>query len=235
MATAALVTLAIGKGREGALSHPIFRRYAVRHGLDFVILDTPRIRQPPGFLRRYRNPWCFEKFQLGDWLQRYRRILYLDSDILLAPDCPDLLALVPAGQLGCVFEDTGPLWWERWDELLRAQRRLGPLPHKPAGYFNSGMMVLDEAHRPLFDLPRCPPLRGRWPEQSTLNYHAARLGLPLCSLDRRCNLLPVFGADWATPDRRLAAWVIHYAGQRDRPLLARDHPALLRRWNEPPA
>ena len=231
---AALVTLAIGDPPECAMSHPIFRRYASRHGMDFVPIQERGILLSPGWFKPRRNQWLyFEKYQLGRLLVRYERLIYFDSDILLTPQCPSLFDPVPRGHLGCVFEDRGPLWWERWEEFARAQRKLGPLPRKPEGYFNAGVMVLDRAHRTLFDLKSCPPVDGRWPEQTTLNYHMQRLGLPLQPLEPRCNLVAELADLWADESKRRNAWVIHYAGKKNRRLMAKDFPQIMAAW-EPP-
>jgi hypothetical protein len=201
--------------------------------MDFVpIRDRAIYASPPWFAAR-RNQWLrFEKCQLGWLLDRYDRLIYLDSDILLAPACPNLLDLVAPGCFGCVFEDCGTRWWERWEEFARAQRKLGPLRCKPDGYFNSGVMVVDGAHRELFDLKICPPVGGRWAEQNTFNYHAHRLGFTLQPLERRCNLLAEFTDLWADESKRLQAWVIHYAGKKDRHLMAKDLPRIAALWEQ---
>lgn len=229
--SAALVTLAIGAMPEFEMSHPIFRRYANRHAMDFVSIRQRRVRASPWWLWPRRRRWLyFEKYQMGPLLERYDRLIYADGDVLLTTECPNLIDLVPAGQLGCVFEDSGPLWWQRWEELARAQRRLGALPGKPDGYFNAGVMVLSRAHRVLFDLETCPPVGGRWPMQTTINYHVHRLGLPLRPLDPRCNLLAQFTDLWGNAARRRRAWAIHYAGQRYRHLMAEDWPHVTAAW-----
>ena len=124
------------------------------------------------------------------------------------------------------------MWWERWEEFARAQRQRGPLARKPAGYFNSGMMVVDRAHRELFDLKICPPVDGRWAEQNTFNYHVYRLGLPLQPLEPRCNLLAEFTGLWADESKRRQAWVIHYAGKINRHLMAKDFPYVMAAWEQ---
>ena len=199
--------------------------------MDFVTIRERRIRLSPPWYRLRLGRWLhFEVYQLSALLNRYDRILYLDGDVLLTPFCPNLIDLVPAGRLGCVLEDTGPTWWERWEELARAQRALGPLAHKPDGYFNVGVMVLDESHRVIFDLDACPPVGGRWPMQTTVNYHVRRLELPLERLDPRCNLLSVFTESWNETALRRSAWVIHYAGSKYRPVMSEDAPHVTAAW-----
>ena len=215
------------------MSHPIFRRYASRYEMDFAPIRERAIPVSSPWFKRRRNQWLrFEKCQLGRLLDRYERLIYLDSDILLTPTCPNLLDVVATGCFGCVFEDCGPRWWERWEEFARAQRKRGPLPRKPDGYFNSGVMVVDRAHRELFDLEICPPVDGRWAEQNTFNYHAYRLGLPLQPLEPRCNLLAEFTDLWADESKRRQAWVIHYAGKKNRHLMAKDFPHIMAAWEQ---
>lgn len=226
----ALVTLAIGLPEEECRTHAIFEAYARRHGLELVILDTPRFRIRPNLLIKRRVQFHVEKFQLREILERFDRVLFLDSDIILHPGCPDLLGLVPSGRLGCVYDDLGGEAWKRREELERMAARLGPLPEGNRRYFNTGVMVLDASHRGLFRMDRKAFVRGRWPEQTLLNYRSLQAGLPLEVLDPTYNFMPDGGNGWNLEARRREAMVVHYAGQASKAVMLRDLDKRLQDW-----
>jgi lipopolysaccharide biosynthesis glycosyltransferase len=228
----ALVTLAVGEVPEARWSHPLFQAYCRKYGFDFIVLNEWRIRSwTPLFNRRKRSH--FEKFQMHALLENYDRLIYLDGDILLSATCPDLTALVPAGHLGAVADERGPEAWKRREELTAAQARLGPVPRAYEPYFNCGVQVLSAACRPLLD-PKNRWPRGRWPEQTGVNYYARKLGVPVTYLDEHYNFMPVAGPAWQDAHRRRAAGVVHYAGLADRPRMAGDAPWFFEQWGLPP-
>lgn len=218
----AVVTLALGSAPEFALSHPTMAGYAARIGADFIRINHRKVRHANWFTKA-KHGMMYEKYQIAEILGRYERVIYLDGDTLVLPDCPDLTKVVPKDELGAVYEDVGPLWWKRWEPLFSYQRRFGWLPRRPEGYFNAGVMVFSRKHMPLFDLEKCPTLGVRWAEQSALNYHANRLGMPIRSLGWKFNCMgcfPEFAAE-----RLTGAHIVHYAGEFRR-LMAEDHRAV---------
>jgi len=226
----ALITLSIGLSEAERASHAIFRAYAEKYGLAFEIISEPAFRIRPNWFRK-RRVWCqIEKFQLHDALGRYERVLFLDSDILLGPDCPDLFTLVPDGLLGCAYDDEGADAWKREAELRKLEKRLGTLVEGPWRYFNSGVMVLDASHRPLFEMDRKAFIRGRWPEQTLLNYRVLKRGIRIHKLDPPYNFFPTGRNDWQEDAKRLSAPVIHYAGQGSKPVMAADLPRIRQAW-----
>lgn len=226
----ALVTMSIGDPAGFADAHGIFRRYCRRYGLEFVVIRERKIRYSP-FLFRRRFALHLEKFQIFDLLGVFDRILYLDSDVLLLPHCPDVLAGVPAEEIGCVHEDVGPEAWKRHEEMMKAQRRLGPLPNWSGGFFNAGMLAISRVHRELFCFDRRDLAKGRWPDQTTLNFRVARAGIPKAVLPPAYNLLPVFADQWSDPAKRLQAHIVHYAGQENKATMATDLPLVRAAWD----
>ncbi|MGF1485264.1 MAG: glycosyltransferase [Opitutales bacterium] len=225
----ALVTLQIGEAPYFAPARQNFQRLCAQFSWDFRIIDQRWWRLLP--IRRAVRRLQFEKFQLFDLLAEYRRILFLDSDILALPSLPDVFAEVPETSLGCVDEATGPLAWKREAEREKALRKR-PLPDWTTGYFNSGMLVLSHVHRPLFEMRRWQLLGGRWADQTTLNHRARSLGIPLNALDSRFNFLPVFEG-WNERERRLQAHLIHYAGRAGKAAYAADLEHVEARWRAP--
>jgi hypothetical protein len=231
----ALITLAIGMPQAARTAQRIFAAYADRHGLAFEVITAPRYRIRPNLIRKRLVWYHIEKFQLFDAFDRYRRILFLDSDILIAPDCPNLLELVPAGELGCVFDDRGADAWKREAELRRLERRLGALPAGPRRYFNSGVMVLDGTHKALFEMDRKAFIRGRWPEQTLLNYRVLAGQYRVHELPSRYNFLADGSNGWEQAENRRKAGLVHYAGPSAKGQFAADAGERLRDWGVDPS
>ena len=79
----AVITIAIGEHYQqlSTLTHPTIRRYADRIGADFIAITEQKISETTPH---------WEKFQLLDYLNTYDRILYVDTDVLIRKNCPNI-------------------------------------------------------------------------------------------------------------------------------------------------
>jgi lipopolysaccharide biosynthesis glycosyltransferase len=219
---AALVTLAIGLPPAACPGLPGFAAYARRHGMDFLPITQAVYHLRPNWLVKRRVGVHCEKFQLFDLLARYERILFLDSDILLNPSCPNLLDIVPASHFGWAVDDArAQALIKRQTEMQRIERKLGRLPPQARPYYNSGVMVMSACHQPLFAMAPREFVAGRWPEQTLLNYRVARAGIAIHTLPPAFNFMP-FQPDWSNPAARRSAHVIHYAGPDAKQMIYAD-------------
>jgi lipopolysaccharide biosynthesis glycosyltransferase len=191
----AVVTVAIGAEfrQIAALTHPLMVDYASRIGADFVSLHT-----------RAENPYL-EKLRLRDYLCLYERVLFLDTDVLVRPDCPDLFQLVPVDGFGAwLASNHSP----RFDpEIARLQQQLGDIGWLKT-YFNSGVMVVSRQHRDAF-----APVTEAYDEpfdQGLLNYRVQKLGYRIFDIGHRFNHT---GVASLTADR-FESYIIHFAGQK---------------------
>jgi len=223
MARKAIVTLNIGNRPEGALSKPFFYRYCERHQLDFIVIHEARLGLTPN-RRRPRLGIHLEKFQLAELFEHYERIAYVDSDVLIHPEAPDIFDQVEAEEIGCVYENFGKDAWKRTEEWQKAEALLGPLPGSPR-YFNAGVLVFGRSHQKLFD-PSLGIPGGRWPDQTFLNYHSRKLGMPVVGLDKKFNFLPLFPG-WDVPQVRAQKCFVHYAGRENKVKMQDDAQSLL--------
>ena len=223
----ALVTLRIGNFPMARITHPLFQKYCARHNLGFIVINRKKILYQPRLWPDQQSS-SYEKFQIFELLATFERLLYLDGDILLHADCPNLFDLVPPDQLGCVYEDVGADAYKRFDEMDKAQRLWGKLPDYRGGYFNAGMMVVSRAHRELFSFGPDKKFGGRWPDQTTLNYYCEKLGYVKKNLGPSYNLLPVYKNLWANDFERQRAFIVHYAGKESKGLFKKDHAAVLK-------
>lgn len=220
----AVVTLAIGPEfvAFGKRTHPFMKRYAQRFGAEFVVIDTPRLSNARGSIS-----WLgWEKYQLADLLEHYEHILYVDTDVFIRPDCPDL------------FEFCGDRWGAFNEVPHNAQviprleefcKMAGlPLKRTRDAYYNGGVVVCRSAHRAVFTPP--PVLYAqsqfRFAEQTHTTVRLHQLEIACRDLPVAFNAMP----GWmAVPGCVETCPVVHLASF---PPVWRDRLAdrLLERW-----
>jgi len=183
------------------LTHPTIKAYASRIGADFHVITK----------RKYQHPvnMCYEKLQVRDYLDHYDRVLYLDTDVLVRKDTPNLFEIVPWGFLGAVVHPK-----ERLGNIMSLNTVTeGALKHfdvpyseKHLGgkYFNAGVYVCDRTHRDLlFNEPK--EFHDVWGEQTWMNIQAVINEVPLFELPYTFNHF--YRVQTAT---RLDSYIIHY-------------------------
>jgi lipopolysaccharide biosynthesis glycosyltransferase len=170
--------------------------------------------------RRNRNVHL-EKFQIFDLLGSFNRLVYIDADVLIHPEAPNIFEHVPATHLGVVNEQLRHEAEKRIEEWNLMQRRLGPLGISPTCYFNAGVMVTSARHRPMFDYRNRSFAAGRWPDQNTLNYAAVAMQMPIQWMGWEWNCMPLFPTFQEAEARRQAHF-IHYAGESAKSALQED-------------
>ena len=204
MTTKALVTLAVGHHGQALLNvtGPIFRQYAEKVGARYVVIDSDQIS--PGY------PLA-AKFQLSKIVPHFDRTLFLDVDVLLANDCPDLFAEVPAGSVG-IYDDHPDLQTHDWlqaeyRQLADSQGWPDPTPHPACR--NTGVVVFDRYHADLWTPPEKPYPKFHCSEQHLVNLNLLRAGHPVFELPKGFNF-----QWWSNKDSfaTSTAPVLHFAG-----------------------
>jgi lipopolysaccharide biosynthesis glycosyltransferase len=223
----ALVTLAIGSDFQDVarLTENSFRSYASRYDLDLIVITEP----PPGI-----HP-VWGKFACFDLLDTYERLIFADADVLIATEAPNLLAMVPPGEVGAyvVSEDT-----DYHDGAVgRIQEVLDDLGWK-RDYFNCGVLVLSRNHKDLFDhtdpdfdLWKNEP-EATYREQTYINYKVQQKGIPVFDIGYRFNHTLASANSY----ERFGSFLIHCKGHRPgtkldevrRTRFVLDHPYLRR-------
>lgn len=218
--TRAVVTLAVGpQGRDlHRITGPVQRAYAGRIGARYVVIDSDSIS--PGY------PLA-AKFQVSRIQPHFARTLFLDVDVLLTPDCPDLFDLVPAGTVG-IYDDFPDLQTFDWLQseyraLADSQGWADPTPYPHCR--NTGVVVCDREHAALWAPPQHPYPRFHCSEQNIFNLNILRHGYPVHDLPKRFNYQWWSNKDsFATSD----APVLHFAGMSQPEAGGIDHAHRLR-------
>ena len=160
------------------------------------------------------NYKIFEKFQVQRYTDKFDRILRLDADIVISPECPNIFALHPEDKLWVTFEDVGSRKKDRRGQMAIAQKALGLLPQWDKGYFNSGVVLTSKKHRELYNLDKRAireiiklPL-GKYKEQSVLNHRARSLNFEIGDMGYKFNHLSMF------KENPRDSYIVHVAGKQ---------------------
>ena len=202
----AVVTVTIGEEYEklGTISHASLRAYAERIDAEFVVLDKQRVSKTTPH---------WEKLQLHDLLRKYERIVYLDTDLLVRDDCPNLFELVPPTYLGAFNE--APFTGGRELSLYQSLNDYGlTAPKWDGSYYNTGVMVISRHQRHLFapveEEHRKMVGADTFFEQGLLNARIAAKQVPVFRLPAKFNRMTCYDGVDGLP--RHAAYIMHYAG-----------------------
>jgi len=200
----AVVTVTIGTDflNQAQWSHFSFKFYAKKVKADFIVFDKRK------FLDRDS---VYEKFQIRDLIEQgYQRILYIDTDAFIKPNCPDIFNLVPYEQIGGVYDnkENEPA---NQDRTIQTQRILGDIEWE-RGYINAGIYIVSDIHKELFNIPAKTPNEGWW-DQNVLNYNIHKFGFKIYKLDIKFNAMFLYGysTNGKIEDVDVDAYIIHLA------------------------
>ena len=211
----AVFTLAVGDNPMYRAAVMSFQRYADNIGADLVVaqelhypitLDNPR--------HTASKAWT-EKLYIGELLNKYERVLYLDADIIVTPHARNIFD---------VYTDLETLYAFNEGQLLQRQHVIdkitaimGPLDNWPVVdekpvYYNVGCMLISN-QCPLFDIATLDDLQRlcnhiQYYEQTYFNYLVHRDGLKHESISSEFNRMDALGHDGYRD-----ASFIHYAGR----------------------
>lgn len=187
------------------LTHPIIKTFAEKWDADFLVLDKDADCDVPMGKIHYRI------MELYNLLDKYDRIVQLDSDILIMPTCPNLFELVPYNEIGAIFEDIGSRRANRRNRIMKVQFEWGMIGWKQR-YINTGVFVVSRPHKEIFR-----KFEGQyWTHLGFdcihLSYQIHRLGLKVFELSYKFNHMSMFSEPWHGSPSRFGSYIIHYAG-----------------------
>lgn len=207
----AVITLTIGEKFKtmAEMTHPSLKAYAKKIGADFRVIDSRVLPEDVNVM--------YEKLQIAGIMDLgiYDRLLYLDSDILIKPDCPNLFDVVPIGTFGAFHE--GKVIPKRIQCLEQAEMQWGiDYRHRVSEFFNAGVMVFDREHRRVFD----PPMGfyTNFGDNTWMVVQAMRHAI-LFDIGEKFNFM-CHQPEWA--NRWTKAWIFHYAGSDAKYHLPKD-------------
>lgn len=191
----AVVTICVGPRYEAIaeLTHPTLKAYADRIGAEFIVWRH---------FEGHKNP-AWQKLELYNLLEEFDRVCFLDTDIIVRPDTPNVFETVPEDHMG-LFNEFGVtnriqtmMSWEPSAEWVKRGK-----------YFNTGVMVMSSCHKEVFR-PTFPE-RDSFYEQTHLNYMIYQLGIDVHEFSHRMNRMSCM--DKIIGENRLSCYIVHYAG-----------------------
>lgn len=186
-------------------TRPLRAAYAERIGADLVELTDDRWPDYP----------MVNKWRLAAVARRYDRTLYVDSDVIIQPNAPNIFDAVPADAIGLVNElpivrANGVVQINYEKEYAVIAQEAGWT--KPEWCPNGGVIVMPRSLAHVYDPPATMP-HNRWClDQYLLAVDCEKHGAKVELLDERWN--------WEWIDRRFwlgldQAWFIHLNGCGD--------------------
>lgn len=193
------------------------RRYAERVGADFLVMHSPTL--PVALNEKaslsVRVKASLQKLELQKLLERYERALYLDADIIVTPNAPNVFEEYPDSRYSYLLDEG--LYVDRSLEIEKICSELGKLSEWTHGvsfptYYNTGVMLISRESSFLTHLE--PELAAQaacsscFVEQCYFNYAIQKYRTPVQSLDCTYNFI----AEAPNHERRSEAAFVHYAG-----------------------
>ena len=176
---------------------PSIQNYANKIGADFLNIKQGQ----GGFITQKWN-----KFYIHELLNEYKRIIYLDIDILIREDCPNLFDIVPADKLGMFNEGRYTTRYEYLEQASEYYKE--PLKPWNGKFYNSGVMVISRLHKKIFKLPHGIDFVET--DQPYLNLRISNDRIEMFDLDFRFNRMDIL--DKFCGISRLDSYIVHYAG-----------------------
>jgi lipopolysaccharide biosynthesis glycosyltransferase len=220
----AVTSMCIGEANRPMrnLTFPTLLDYADKIGADFINITA-------GFGERFLGIVYYEKLQIIGLLEMYDRVIFIDADVIVSPDCPCLLDLVPADHFGAFIASRYSDFHNQAN--IEIQKTMGEIEWRREQRdsrifesFNSGVMVLSKQHLP--ELKQALPAADIWcrypgppvdprtflNDQTVLNYIVQKHQIPISDLTYRFNHTNARGHS----TDRFSSYMIHYAGSSHR-------------------
>lgn len=209
----------------GEVSHPTMQAYAERIGADFRVFP----KKIENRTREIQSPAWLKLWAIWKMLDIYDRVMFVDSDAIIHPNCPDLFRVVPTDCFGAFFEG---FCCDRWPSLKRALEFYSMKTDRQYSgeYFNSGVMVVGQHHRDIFKRPENGVVEDNFFEQGYINANLFVSGLPSFHLSYKFNRTIL--VDNLVGEDRRACHILHYAGIREKQFVRDDMRKILKLWEK---
>jgi len=208
----AVIPIVIGKSKEWKVCKRSVLKYCKKYKLHLETITQTKYDIKP--FDTFSNPInLFEKNQIYKLFDKYDRILRIDYDVIITPNCPNIFEIVPGDKIGGVFEDVGRSKLSRKRRIINIQKHLGNLNWN-SGYINAGIVVASKQHKEIFnttieEINKVQEIKDIiTPEQDYLNYMIRKLGFEVYSLSYKFNHITYFSPN------RFDSYIIHYAGSK---------------------
>lgn len=222
----AVITMCFGNfDKLAEYTHPTIKAYAEKIGADFIVINEKKLTTK--FIH-------YEKFQLYHYLTKYNRIIFMDTDLIVRPDTPNLFDIVPEHKFAAFNEGR----FINSVEIIRdaCMKFNISLPKWDRQYYNTGVLVFSRLHKDIFKKPdKEYDVYGK--DVGVLHYEQPYINLKLISgeyetfdLDHKFNCMSLMVP--LTGENRLSSYVVHYASATDVDLRLKLIKEDLKSWSE---
>ena len=194
-----------GVAEKASMSHPLFKEYAERVGADFMVLDHE------SGCKEGNGRWHYRIFKHRELHEEYDRILLLDTDLLLLPDCPNIFEIVDYDKIGTVLEDRGSRRGDRLHRMMAIQQQHGDIGWRNK-YINNGVFLSSKCHKDIYETFDGSYWLGSGQDDVHMGYKIHKLGFEYHDLGYKFNHMTMFSERWNNSPDRFASHIIHYAG-----------------------
>jgi hypothetical protein len=185
------------------VTHDILKDYAGQWGCDFIVLDSGEWSDYE--MAHYRI------LEVGELLEKYERIVVIDTDVLILPGCPNPFETVPEDKIGSIYEDKGSRQAMRQGVIMSIQERFGDVGWEE-GYINTGFFVVSRRHADIFQLIDNQYWTGFGFDDALLGFNIHKFGHEVFELEFKWNHMAMFSETWNFSASRFNSYIIHYAG-----------------------
>lgn len=229
----AIMTITVGKDKSilhmADMAHPYMKHYADKCKADFIIIDDSwRKNEHPCYLKQTVNYFLDNKI--------YDRILYMDTDMLVKPNTPNLFDMVPKNKLA-VFGDKHRKkqiremreYTKKYNEIM-VQNGEKPILFHEWGeiFYNAGLFLCSKETNPHIP-PVCNVMRLEgtiYYDQLYFNLMIYKYRIPVFELSYKYNRLHTVDSKVGSRDRYKDSHIIHYAGKRGKSEMEKDYQRL---------
>jgi len=196
----AVITIAIRNSSKDPcymdLTLPSIKLYSEKINAEYIEIQNQVIGEKCNFNEFYTPHW--EKFQLYDYLSQYDRVLYIDADVHIKKESPNIFEeFNNLKEIGCVYDSpiNDPNIKNRRKHARIIRRIHGDIGWGGYGYVNTGVLVLSPHHKEMFENPYIFLDRSYvFYEQTPLNYLMIKHGYKKFKLGLKFNNISFYNS-----------------------------------------
>jgi len=193
------------------LTHPHIKAYAKKVGADFLILDSDNDFHHIDPKEKLNGKHAYRIFDQYDLFDEYDRILQVDSDVYITPNCPSIFHGVPYDYIATVYEDKGSRRPHRHNCMFQIQQMFGDVGWRE-GYINTGFFLASKSHREIFNKIDDRYYDGFGYDDAHMGYLIHKHNFEVHELPYQWNHMTMFSEVWNGSPSRFDSYNIHYAG-----------------------
>lgn len=194
-----VLSVSIGDRPWNTITLDSQRKYAALVGAEFKVVDEYTVPDDYNFKigRDNNKTYLIKLLVIQDALKEYDRVFFLDDTCYVNPVTINIFEHIPYGMFAANNE--GYLRWTLAGTQSRDLMRNAEMPGliEPEDYFNTGVMLADKTHMPLFSKDHIQQLgkqgffNNGYPEQTYLNAIVKLLHAPVYLLPSIWNRMAV--------------------------------------------